>query len=395
MAHLLIALILFSIPSYGQTLTGNEKFDQLQYAEAAAAFEKVPQQERTAAVMNRLGMSYHMLNRLREAENAYKAAIRLEGHDGAAFNNLGVLHYTRMKFSDAERQIKSALQRDPENFLMRRNLRASRYARENSRKAREVALTVQKELPLLIQRRESDLLEVKILMPQADLDAALLHERRGDSFQARKMYEDATIEYRKSIAIDRYNASTINRLGLAFHHSQNIKEAERFYREALKLNPYYLEAQNNLGTIEYVKQNYKRAMDQYSKALKLRPQSPTVLQNIGACLFALERYEEGYAVYQRALEIDPRLFDKTSSMGTLIQTAHRNEPMLNFYLAKVFAANGDKDRAISYLYRAYEEGFKDIEKLKAEPSFAALLEDERFLKLLETMTASAGTASPK
>ncbi|MBI4471442.1 MAG: tetratricopeptide repeat protein [Acidobacteria bacterium] len=393
MARIFIVFLLLGGSLYGQVLTGNEKFDQGQYAEAIPAFENVPVQERTAAVMNRLGMSYHMLNRLREAEVAYKAAIRLDNQESFGYNNLGVLYYSQQKFSDAERQIRNALERDPENFLMRRNLRAAKYARENTRKARETAAGVKAQYPLLVLTRETDLFEAKILMPAKDIETATLHERRGDSFRARKMYEDAIIEYRKSMALDRYNASLVNRLGLAYHHSQKVREAEQYYREALKLNPYYLEAMNNIGTIEYIKKNYNRALDTYNKALKLRPESPTVLQNAGACLFALERYEEGYMIYRRALEIDPQLFDKTSSTGTLIQTAHRNDPMLNYYLAKVFAGNGDMERAISYLYKAYEEGFKDLAMLKAEPNFAPLVQDERFIKLIDAITAAIGSPS--
>src|SRR5207249_2972684 len=160
---------------------------------------------------------------------------------------------------------------------------------------------------------------------------------------ARKMYEDAIIEYRKSIALDRYNASTLNRLGLVYHQSQRLNEAEQSYREALKQNPFYLEALNNIGTVAYVRKDYDRAMEQYNRALKIRPESPTILLNIGACLFAMERYEEGYKAYQRALEIDPKAFDHSSGFGTLIQTSQRNESTLNFYLAKVFAANGEKE----------------------------------------------------
>ena len=54
------------------------------------------------------------------------------------------------------------------------------------------------------------------------------------------------------VALDRYNASTLNRLGLVYHQSQKLKEAERYYREALKQNPYFLEVLNNIGTVEYV-----------------------------------------------------------------------------------------------------------------------------------------------
>ena len=58
---------------------------------------------------------------------------------------------------------------------------------------------------------------------------------------------------------------------------------------------------------------------------------------------------------------------------------------MNFNLAKLFATNGDKERAISYLYKAVDEGFKDLEKIKTEPAFALLAEDTRYQQLIDTM----------
>src|SRR5204863_7384973 len=263
--------------------------------------------------------------------------------------------------------------------ILRLNLRAARYARENTKNARDVANTVAKDNPVLIEKREGDLLLVQVLMPAKDLDEATLHERRGDSFFARKMYEDAIVEYRKSITLDRYNASTLNRLGLAYHQSQKLEEAERYYREALKQNPYFLEVLNNIGTVEYVRQRYDAALEQYQKALKIRPESPTILLNLGACLFDMKRYDEALKATQHALEIDPRLMDKVSGFGTLIQTSRRNDPTVSFYYAKIYAAQGDKERAISYLNRALDEGFKEYDKIKAEKAFAVLAKEEGYV----------------
>jgi tetratricopeptide (TPR) repeat protein len=298
-----------------------------------------------------------------------------------------VLYYAQLKFSNAERQVRKALELNPENAIGRLNLRASRYARENGKSAREAAILIAKENPLLISRMEGDLLQVVVLMPQKDINTATQAERRGDTFFARKMYEEAIIEYRNSIAVDRYNASTLNRLGLVYHQSQNLQEAERYYREAMKQNPYYLEAMNNVGTVEYVRKRYNRALDQYNRALKLRPESPTILINVGACLFAMERYDDGLKAYQRALSIDPKAFERSSGsgFGTLIQTSQRSDSRLNFNLAKLFANNGDKERAITYLYKAVEEGYKDLEKIKEEPAFTILAEDVRYQRLVDTM----------
>jgi tetratricopeptide (TPR) repeat protein len=379
-------LVLFMF--FAQLPSGNALFEKADYANAAAAYEKVTPAERTAPVANRLGISYHFLNKLKEAESAYKDSIKRDPKYSDAYNNLGALSYSKKNFGEAERQFRNALEADPESSVARQNLRATRYARENGRKAREAATEAEKDKALLIDERSTDALLVHILLPPKDVEEASLHEKRADSFMARKMYDDAVIEYRKSIVIDKYNASVVNRLGVAYLQSQKLKDAELNYREALKLNPYYIEALNNLGAVEYMKKNYDRALDQYGKALKSRPESSIILRNVAACLFAMERYEEGIEVYKKALRIDPQLFEHAGGFGSIIQTTTRNDSMQNFYLAKVFAGAGDNDRAISLLYKAYESGFKDMKMLKAEPAFNSLHEDERFLKLLETMAAN-------
>jgi hypothetical protein len=93
-------------------------------------------------------------------------------------------------------------------------------------------------------------------------------------------------------------------------------------------------------------------------------------------------------VYRQALRIDPQLFEHATGFGTIIQTTSRNDSLQNFYMAKMFASAGDKDRAISMLYKAYEDGFKDIEKIKKEPAFNELVDDERFQKLMQTMATN-------
>ena len=396
MGRTLAFLLLFGANLFGQAAAGNEKFDQKQYADAVNAYEKIPAAERDAGILNRLGISYHLLKQFKAAENAYKTAISRDQKNTDALNNLAALYYSQQKFSDAERQVRRAIEKSPDNNIMRLNLRAARYARENGKSARDVATSIANTNALLIEKREGDLLQMLILMPMKDLDEASLHEKRGDSYFARKMYEDAIVEYRKSVAIDRYNASTLNRLGLVYHQSQKLGEAERYYREALKQNPYFIEVLNNIGTVEYVRQRYDSALDQYEKALKIRPESPTLLLNMGACLFDMKRYDEALRATQRALEIDPRVLDRSSGFGTLIQTSRRNDPTVSFYFAKIYAARGEKDLAISYLNRALDEGFKEYDKIKTEPAFEALAQEEGFMKIMDRVVAlTNGTAGPR
>jgi Flp pilus assembly protein TadD len=235
MARVLGVLLIFTANLFGQVsgqslgdaAIADDHFSQSRFSDAAAVYEKLPPAEKSAAILNRLGVSYHMLNRLKEAEAAYKAAIKAGPDESNPRNNLASLYYSQRKFSDAEREFRRALEREPENGAMRRNLRAAKYARENGKKARDVATAMAAERPLLISERLTDILQVVLLIPAAELETATLHEKRGDSFLARKMFDDAIIEYRRSIAADRYNAVIQNRLGIAYHQNQKLNEAER------------------------------------------------------------------------------------------------------------------------------------------------------------------------
>ena len=367
-----------------QLFLGNAAFESRRFDEAVDAYTSLPQDQLPPYALNRLALSYHRQNRLLEAERLYKLATKQDKELSAAYSNLGAIYYSRRKFKDAEKRFKEALKYDAENLVLRYNLRAAKYARENGKTIRPVLNEEMIHRPLLIGEPEGVVVRVKFLMPDSILKEVTLIERRADSFLARKMFEDAIIEYQRALKINKYNPSIANRLGIAYHQSQRLREAEKQYKAALKINPYYLQALNNLGSVEYTKRRFRRAMNYYTKALDITPNSPTVLQNIGSCLFAMERYEDGLAVYIRALQIDPNLFDHRGGFGTLIQTAQRNEALTNFYMAKVFASNGDKDRAMSFIFRAVEEGF-DNTKMLADPAFSILTDDPRFVQLMASL----------
>src|SRR5215831_14001508 len=82
-----------------------------------------------------------------------------------------------------------------------------------------------------------------------------------------------------------------------------------------------------------------------------------------------------------------RWFWKRLPVGTLIQTFWRGDPAVSFYFAKIFAGQGDKERAISYLNRALDEGFTEFDKIKTDPLFAVLAMDEGYTKVLDRIAS--------
>ena len=372
-------------PDYLQI--GNTAFAERDFAAAVEAYTQFSPLEIPTSAQNRLAVSYFMAQRERDAEGTYRVATSRDRELAAGFNNFGVLYYARRDFKDAENRFKDALEHHPDNVNFQDNLHAAKYAREHSREAREMADRLAGSNPLLVQRLVGDVLRVTILIPDDVQDELEGFKLRGDIFMARKMFEDASIEYERSLRIDRYNPHIINKLGLTYLQDQRMNDAERQFKNALDVNPYFLPALNNLGSLEQARNRHNRAMDYYRDALELQPDWTVVLQNIGTLFFAMERYDDGLQMYMEALRLDPTLLDSTDEGGlpTLAQATRSNESMVNFYMAKVFASIGDRDRTMSYLYRAVEEGFDDVGMLSSESDFAILAEDQRFVQLVASL----------
>lgn len=216
--------------------------------------------------------------------------------------------------------------------------------------------------------------------PNPDLDNLV---KRAESQVARKLYDDAIETYKRCLEMSPRDASLYNRLGVALHRRQNYKEAKKNYEHAVKLNPQYAEAYNNLGTIAYSDKKFGRAAKEYRKALKLRPDASTMHYNLGSAYFAMDKYDKAFEEYQVAFTSDPDLMERISATGNIVRTAAINRAKYHFYIAKIYAALGESDRAIDYLTRAFEEGFKETELIYKDQAFAGLIKDEKFKLLMQ------------
>jgi tetratricopeptide (TPR) repeat protein len=209
---------------------------------------------------------------------------------------------------------------------------------------------------------------------------ALTPEMRGDIFMARKMYREAVEAYADG---PKNSPILINKIGIAYHQMLELDTAKKFYERAIKLDSKYSEAINNLGTVHYAKKSYRRAVGQYKKALKLAPNSASIHSNLGTAWFARKKYKEAAEEYETALKLDPEVFEHRNSHGVLLQERSVAErAKFHFYLARTYAKSGQVERALTYMRKAIEEGFKDKKKFQEEPEFAMLQELPEFKELL-------------
>ena len=211
-------------------------------------------------------------------------------------------------------------------------------------------------------------------------NALITPEMRGDIYMARKMFREAVEVYKEGPAD---SAVLMNKTGIGYHQMLDIETARKYYQRAIKLNPEYAEAINNLGTIEYSRKSYRRAINDYKKALRIAPQSASIYSNLGTAYFARKDYKDAAAMFQHALYLDPEVFEHRNSHGVLLQERSVEErAKFHFYLAKTYAKAGMNERALLYIRKAIEEGFKERKKFQEDPEFAQMQKLPEFQELL-------------
>jgi tetratricopeptide (TPR) repeat protein len=215
-------------------------------------------------------------------------------------------------------------------------------------------------------------------------DHALSGEQLGDLYMARKQYREATEQYRSLSEQDPRNAVYLNKLGIALHQQTVLRAALKYYERAVKVDPKYADAENNIGTIWYQRKKYSKAIRAYQKAIKMRDDMPVLYSNLGYAYFSQGKYEASIAAFRTALAKDPQFFERGSSRtGSILQDRSVSDRgRFYFLLAKSFAEAGNLERAILYLRKAKEEGYSQINDVKKDPAFAALLTDPVIIDLL-------------
>jgi len=205
-------------------------------------------------------------------------------------------------------------------------------------------------------------------------------EARGDVFMARKMYRDAIDAYRQGPS---NSAVTWNKIGIAYHQMQELNAAQKNYEHAIKIDSRYSEAINNLGTIFYARKKYHAAISRYNAALRVKPDTASYYSNLGTAYFARKDYKRAALSYQTAVKLDPDIFENHSTFGTTLQERNVEEfAKFHYYLARTYAKAGQSERALLYIRKALEEGFKERKLFMEEPEFADLRTTPEFKELM-------------
>jgi tetratricopeptide (TPR) repeat protein len=213
--------------------------------------------------------------------------------------------------------------------------------------------------------------------------AELTAEQRADIFMARKSYADAVDYYARALRQNNTHeaAATIwNKMGISLQQEDDYLDARKSYKKALKLNPDLPEAWNNLGTTFFLQNKYGKSVKYYQHAIALEPSSASFHMNLGTSYTRMKKFPLAVGEYRAALTLDPTILTEHSSTGTVVQPREADAEYF-YYMAKVFASLGRAPEAVSYLRRAFEEGFHNTKQLDEDPDFAKISKDAEYVAL--------------
>ena len=213
---------------------------------------------------------------------------------------------------------------------------------------------------------------------------------RGDLLMVRKEFTEAIHAYKDLLKEDPDNAQLLNKIGVAYQQTLNLRDAEKYYKKAAKADKTFASPLNNIGTVEYEKKRYGKSIKFYQKALKVRTDMATIYSNLGYAYFEDKKYPDAILSFRQALLLDPTIFETKSQGGAIVQQRSTTDPgLFYYYVAKCFALAGNAEQAAHFLKLARDDGYKDFVLAEKDPAFAKVIKDPRVQTVLTVVPSYA------
>lgn len=167
--------------------------------------------------------------------------------------------------------------------------------------------------------------------------------------------------------IDPVSPGTKVVLGRVFYSGRRYEKAISAFRDVIELNPNYARAHVRLGMTYIVRRNFAAAIHEFETARKISGPDAYVDGLLG-CAEALSGNIAG-------------------ANETLQDLASRSqdEYVPAFSIAIVYIGLGNRDRALDWLEKAYQDRSAYMVYLKTDPILDSLRSDPRFISLLHRM----------
>lgn len=279
-----------------------------------------------------LGAILGALGRLDQAETHLREALRLRPDSPDSNGNLGNLLRELGRLPEAEQSLRQAVRLRPIYPEAHNNLGVTLRDLGRPVKAENCFRTALRQRPAFPEaltnlahllrdqgRREeaeAPLRAVVSLQP----GAARSHASLGSLLRDLGRPADAEATLRLALRLQPGDPETLTELGNTLHDLDRHAEARAQFREALRVRPDHPGAHLGLGVTAGTLGNFPEAEHHLREALRLRPDLPEAHNSLGSLQRDLGRLPESEASLREALRLRPGFPDACTNLGfTLLQ----------------------------------------------------------------------------
>jgi TolB-like protein/Flp pilus assembly protein TadD len=212
-------------------------------------------------------------------------------------------------------------------------------------------------------------------------------------------FAGAEREFKRAIKLNPSYANAHDGYGFYLKAMGEKEAALRECQRAQKLDPLSLFAQVSMGWAYYFARQYDRAIEQGRRALEMDPRFDFAHRIIGFAFAQQGNGEEAVAALNRAVILTDGSHTSMAFLGYAYAIAGmraeaqlviddlreiaREKYIPSYYFAIIHLGLGERDEALQWLERAFEERSGFMAFMRVEPVLDPLREDSRFNDLLK------------
>lgn len=176
--------------------------------------------------------------------------------------------------------------------------------------------------------------------------------------------DEALSTIRRAVELDPLSPRTRLQAGLTYYFARQYDKALAEYQRIPEIDSGFFYAYLNMGRVYEEKGDYDQALAMLDKAKSLSEQNPLVLAEIGRT----------YAVSGNPAE--------ARKIAENLKQLSKQEYVHSYELAAIYVGLGDRDQALAWLEKAYEQRSARILQLGIDPHFDGLRSDPKCQDLL-------------
>jgi len=251
----------------------------------------------------------HWQGRLNEAEQLYRAVLKIAPNHAGALHRLGVLSSEQGQFEQAVGLFRRALATDPNSARAHNDLGIALAA---LRRPKEAADQYAKAVAL-------------------EPGFAEAHNNLGDALSSLGRNDEALASFERAVELNPDFAEAHNNLGNGLAVLQRPAEAIAHYERAVTLKPELAEAHFNCAIALTTVQQPEQAIAQYEKAIAIKPDYADAYAGIGKALTRQSRHADAIGKFEQALALKPDSADAHNSLGNALAALNRHTQAASHY----------------------------------------------------------------